>query len=57
MEKDPGVKNNLYKANPEVVASLLAHLESDITRGLSSDGEPLKNDVEDIMLCTGMKTD
>ena len=56
MEKDPGEKNNLYETNPEVAASLLAQLKSDISRGRSTAGPTLKNDIKDIILWKNLKT-
>ena len=45
MEADPGETSNLYTSEPDVVATLLAQLESDVARGRSTDGADQKNDV------------
>ena len=45
MDTDPSETTNLYTSQPEVVAELLAQLESDVTRGRSTAGADQKNDV------------
>ena len=45
MDTDPGETTNLYTSQPEVVAGLLAQLESDVRRGRSTAGADQKNDV------------
>ena len=45
MDTDPGETSNLYTSEPDVVATLLAQLESDVARGRSTDGADQKNDV------------
>lgn len=50
MEADPGETKNLYATHPEIAERLLKQLESDVTRGRSTDGPDLNNDVEDIVL-------
>jgi arylsulfatase A-like enzyme len=50
LEADPGETTNLYQAQPEIVERLLKHLESDVQRGRSTTGVPMKNDVETINL-------
>ncbi|MGD7651703.1 MAG: sulfatase family protein [Verrucomicrobiales bacterium] len=50
MESDPGETKNLYASHPEVVASLLKQLETDVSRGRSTDGAPARNDVAEIEL-------
>ena len=50
IEADPGETTNLYESQPEVAARLLKQLESDVTRGRSTDGPTSKNDVETIKL-------
>ena len=45
MDTDPGETTNLYTSEPDVVATLLAQLESDVARGRSTDGADQKNDV------------
>lgn len=47
---DPGEQNNLYEDRPEIVEKLMAHLESDVARGRSTDGEETENDVSGIEL-------
>ncbi len=43
--KDIGETTNLYEKEPELVARLLAQLESDVAKGRSTDGPPSSNDV------------
>lgn len=50
LEADAGEAKNLYAENPEVVAELLADLESDVKRGRSTAGSDQKNDTEKIKL-------
>ena len=50
IDNDPAETTNLYNANPEIVQTLLAQLESDVTRGRSTDGAQSKNDIETINL-------
>ncbi len=50
MEADPSETINLYEAKPEVVARLVRQLESDVSRGRSTDGPNAKNDITDIVL-------
>ncbi|MEN8861841.1 MAG: arylsulfatase [Lentimonas sp.] len=50
MEADPGEITNLYASHPEVAERLISQLTSEITRGRSTAGPDLKNDVEDIVL-------
>ena len=50
MEKDPSETTNLYASHPEVAARLFALLESDVTRGRSTEGVASKNDIENIKL-------
>jgi arylsulfatase A-like enzyme len=44
MEADPSETHNLCNTHPEIVQRLLAQLESDVTRGRSTDGPDLSND-------------
>lgn len=56
MLSDPAETTNLYRAQPEVVARLLAQLEADIARGRSTQGPESKNDTDKIKLWkSGMK--
>lgn len=55
LEADPGEKNNLYTAHPEVVERLFAQLESDVQRGRSTDGPKLSNDVKKINYAKGFR--
>ncbi len=41
---------NLYASHPEVAERLLKRLEADVTRGRSTAGTALHNDVENIVL-------
>ena len=50
IEADPGETTNLYESQPDVAARLLEQLESDVTRGRSTDGPTSKNDVDNIKL-------
>ena len=50
MEKDPGETNNLYAAQPEIAARMLAQLEADIAQGRSTDGAAASNDIGQIEL-------
>ena len=50
IEADPGETTNLYGAQPKVAGRLLKQLESDVTRGRSTEGPTAKNDVETIKL-------
>ena len=50
IEADPGETTNLYESRPEIAARLLKQLESDVTRGRSTDGPTSDNDVDDINL-------
>ena len=45
MATDPGETTNLYTSQSDVVAALLAQLESDVARGRSTAGTDQKNDV------------
>lgn len=50
MELDPSETNNLYESHPEIAEQLLAQLESEVSRGRSTAGIELKNDVDKIEL-------
>ncbi|MBK1825545.1 sulfatase family protein [Haloferula rosea] len=50
LEADPGETKNLYESHPEVAERLLKQLESDVSRGRSTDGAAAKNDVAEIEL-------
>lgn len=50
MKQDPGETTNLYAAQPEVVERLLKLLESDVTRGRSTEGTESHNDVDEVVL-------
>ena len=50
IQADPGETTNLYESQPEIAAKLLEQLESDVTRGRSTDGPTAKNDVDNINL-------
>ena len=50
MEANPRETKNLYPTHPEMVAKLLAQLESDVARGRSTDGAEAQNDIEKIVL-------
>ena len=50
IEAAPGETTNLYESRPEIAARLLKQLESDVTRGRSTDGPTSDNDVDDINL-------
>ena len=50
IEADPGETTNLYGAQPKVAGRLLKQLESDVTRGRSTEGPTAKNDVDNIKL-------
>lgn len=50
MENDPDETNNLYASQPEIAASVLAQLQSDIARGRSTDGAEASNDLDEIEL-------
>ncbi|MGJ8653634.1 MAG: sulfatase family protein [Opitutaceae bacterium] len=50
MEADPSETNNLYASHPEVAMRLLKQLTNDVSRGRSTAGPDMKNDVEDIVL-------
>jgi len=50
LEKDPAETTNLYETHPEVVAKLLAQLETDIKSGRSTKGVESKNDTDNIQL-------
>ena len=50
LAEDPGETTNLYESEPKVVARLLKQLESDVTRGRSTDGPASKNDIANIKL-------
>lgn len=45
LQADPGEKNNVQAAHPEVVKKLLATLEALVANGRSTTGPALKNDV------------
>lgn len=50
LKSDPGETTNLYQSKPEIAERLLRQLQSDITRGRSTEGPPSKNDVVNIEL-------
>ena len=50
IEADPGETTTLYGAQPKVAGRLLKQLESDVTRGRSTEGPTAKNDVDNIKL-------
>jgi arylsulfatase A len=50
MERDIGETANLFESKPDIADKLLRHLESDITRGRSTDGPAAANDVPNIIL-------
>ena len=50
LEQDPSETTNLYKSHPEIAERLLERLIADIQRGRSTEGPPLHNDVEGIVL-------
>jgi arylsulfatase A len=56
MSADLGEKKNLYDLKPEVVASLLAHLENDIAQGRSTKGPKSENDLKNIKLWKSRKS-
>jgi arylsulfatase A len=53
MEDDPGEVNNLYNKHPEIVEQLLQQLESDVERGRSTEGQPVENDIDEIVIWKG----
>ena len=55
MVDDPGETNNLYESRPEIAARLLAQLESDVKRGLSTSGPDQANDTDQIRLWKSAK--
>lgn len=55
MEADPSETKNVYKSHPEVVARLVAQLESDVKRGRSTDGANQNNDIKEINFMKGTK--
>jgi arylsulfatase A len=57
MEKDPGEQNNLYLTHPEIAEKLLAAMTSDVERGRSTDGPEAKNDVAEIRIWKGKRSD
>ena len=57
MERDPSEQNNLYLTHPEVAERLLADLTSDVERGRSTDGPDAKNDVAEIRIWKGKRSD
>ncbi|WP_018970898.1 sulfatase family protein [Rubritalea marina] len=50
LENDPGETTNLYTTHPELVARLLAQLESDVAMGRSTKGPQAQNDLQEIKL-------
>jgi len=50
LEKDPGETTNLYETHPEIADKLLKQLESDVSRGRSTEGPDQANDTEQIIL-------
>ena len=50
MESDPGETTNLYASRPEVAKQLLELLTEDVSRGRSTEGTELMNDVDNIKL-------
>lgn len=56
MSADLGEKKNLYDLKPEMVASLLAHLENDIAQGRSTKGPKSENDLKNIKLWKSRKS-
>jgi len=57
MKRDPSEQNNLYLTHPEVAERLLADLTSDVERGRSTDGPYAKNDVAEIRIWKGKRSD
>jgi len=57
MEKDPCEQNNLYLTHPEIAEKLLAAMTSDVERGRSTDGPYAKNDVAEIRIWKGKRSD
>ena len=47
---DPGERNNLFIAQPEIVERLLSQLKDDVRSGRSTEGDESKNDVKNIVL-------
>ncbi len=56
-KRDPSEQNNLYLTHPEVAERLLADLTSDVERGRSTDGPYAKNDVAEIRIWKGKRSD
>ncbi|MDG1138315.1 MAG: arylsulfatase [Opitutales bacterium] len=56
MSADLGEKENRYEAKPDIVASLLAQLNKDITQGRSTKGPKSKNDFKSIRLWKNRKS-
>ncbi|EMI42253.1 sulfatase family protein [Rhodopirellula sp. SWK7] len=50
MQADPGETKNLYESHPEVAKRLLDQLTLDIEKGRSTAGDPVPNDVDNIVL-------
>ena len=50
MQNDPGETTNLYASHPEIADRLVKLLEADVSRGRSTTGPDLKNDVDNIKL-------
>ena len=57
MEKDPSEQNNLYLTHPEIAEKLLADLTADVQSGRSTEGPEAKNDVKNIILWKGKRSD
>lgn len=50
LEADPGETTNLFESHPEVVERLLAQLESYVSKGRSTEGPDVSNDIKSIKL-------
>jgi arylsulfatase A-like enzyme len=50
MSEDVGETTNLYRSQPERAQALLKQLESDVTRGRSTEGPRSDNDIDTIIL-------
>ncbi|WP_430931155.1 sulfatase family protein [Saccharicrinis sp. 156] len=57
MEKDPEEMNNLYDSHPKIVNQLLQQLQSDVTRGRSTEGTKVSNDIENIEIWKNKQTE
>ena len=50
MHADIGESTNLQEQSPEVVEKLLTMLREDVSRGRSTDGPRMQNDIDEIEL-------